>query len=158
MQQDMPIIDIVPTIAEHIRVLSATLRDSDKKEIESYGFSSMKSLWISYKNGLSNKTAFVNGKIAAVWGCGGVYMGKTGRPWLLTSPEVKKVSPLTFARIYQKEVKKMLGLFPKLENYVAADYEEALRLLDIIGFKLGEPETIGNGVFRKFTMEDPCAM
>ncbi len=146
------LIEIVPTTAAHIRELQRTLRDADRKEIEIYGFSSAKGLWRSYKEGLMNKTALFDGKVAAIWGCAGTYMGTTGQPWLLTSYEIEKISPLLFARLYQKEVYKMLELFPHLVNFVAADYEKAVRLLSIIGFKIGEIEKVGQGMYRKFEM------
>lgn len=80
-------------------------------------------------------------------------MGTVGIPWLITTPKVYRVSPLRFARLYQNEVRAMLNLFPRLENYVAVDYEEAIRLLSVVGFTIGEPERYGNGMFRKFSME-----
>lgn len=147
-----PEILIVPTETVHIRELSKTIRKSDRREIESFGFSCEKALWYSFKRGLGNKTALIDGQVAAIWGCGGVYFGTIGQPWLLTSHQVKKVSPLKFARIYQTEIYSMLKLFPKLVNYVLADYAEAIRLLSIIGFTIGEPEQKGNGLFRKFEM------
>ncbi len=147
-----PEVVIVPATPAHIRELRETIRDGDRREIEAFGFTCAKGLWQSYKNGLMNKTGLIDGKVAAVWGVGGVYMGEIGQPWLLTSREVYKISPLKFARIYQKEVIKMLELFPTLMNYVAADYPEAVRLLSIVGFNLGEPEKIGKGVYRKFEM------
>lgn len=149
----MPRIITVPTRPEHIRELNKNLREGDRNEIESYGFSAAKGLWKSYKNGLMNQTAVVDGKVAACWGVGGTYMGSVAAPWLLTSYVVHDISPLQFARIYQKEVHKMLKMFPKLENYVLASYNEAVRLLQIVGFEIGEPEQLGNGIYRKFSMK-----
>lgn len=144
---------IVPTTAEHIRELRETIRDEDRREIESYGFSCEKGLWRSYKRSLMTKTGLINGQVAAVWGCGGVYMGGVGSPWLLTSHTIKQLSPLKVARIYQKQVHQMLEMFPLLENFVLADYTESIRLLSICGFSIGEPEKLGNSMFRKFRME-----
>lgn len=145
-------IEIIPTTAAHIRDLVKVIRDEDRQEVESFGVSIEKGLWRSFKGGLGNRTAFIDGKIAAIWGVGGVYMGKNGKPWLLTSTEVDRISPLRFARIYQQEVYKMLDLFPRLENFVDSRYNKAIRLLKIIGFDIGEPEKIGNGMFCKFSM------
>jgi len=83
----------------------------------------------------------------------GVAMGNNALPWLLTAPCVKKISPLRFARIYQEEVISMLKIFKTLENYVDEEYSSAIRLLEIIGFILDEPQKIGVGMFRKFRME-----
>lgn len=158
MSQNVPFTEpadimVVPTTAEHIRKLAKTIRENDRREIEAYGFSCEKGLWHSFKKGLMNKTAFIDGEVAACWGVAGTYMGETAMPWLLTGNAVYKISPLKFTRIYQKEVYKMLELFPILSNYVLADYDEAVRLLSIIGFEIGEPEKQGNGMYRKFTMK-----
>lgn len=157
MTDDPPVtvtkVVIVPTTAAHIRELTANLRAKDRLEIENYGFSASKGLWRSFKQGVFNKTALIDGRVAACWGCAGVLLGSKGQPWLLTSNEVYKISPLRFAKIYQREVYQMLNLFPYLENYVDSGYDEAVRLLQIIGFSLGEPEKLGNGRYRKFWLE-----
>lgn len=144
---------IVDTIPEHVRELRDTIREADKREIEGFGYSYKKGLWRSFTTSLTSKTFLINGKVGGIGGCGGSFLGDTGIPWLLTSNEVYKISPLKFTRIYQKEVYKMLNLFPRLENYCLADYTEALRLLDICGFTLGQPEKIEKGMYVKFTLE-----
>lgn len=147
-----PTVTLVPATTAHVRELKDTMREADRREVEGVGFSSSSALWRSYKSGLMNTTGLIDGKVAAIWGVGGTYMGSFGQPWLLTSEEVKKISPLKFARIYQKEVYKMLQLFPRLENYVAADYEEAIRLLSIVGFDIHPSEKIGRGLYHRFEM------
>lgn len=148
-----PEVKIVQTTAAHIREIGEKLRHDDLNEIVALGYPH-KILWRSYKRSFMTKTAFVNGRIAAVWGIGGTPLGGIGNPWLLTTDEVNKISPLAFTRIYQQEVIKMINIFPRLANYVDASYNKAIRLLDIIGFALGEPEPIGkNGeMFIKFEM------
>lgn len=145
-------VDIVPTLSNHIRALADTIRPKDREEIESYGWSVNKGLWKCFKGGLMNRTALINGRVAACWGVGGAYMGSRGAPWLITSYEVERISPLQFARIYKNEVKQMLEAFPVLENYVLWDYEEAIRMLKICGFKIGDMEAYGDGTYRKFSM------
>lgn len=147
-----PTIVIVPAEAWHVRELRQTMREKDKEEIQAVGISVDKSLWYNFKKGIMNRTALVDGKVAAMWGCGGSWLGAKAAPWLLTSPEIYKVNPLRVARIYQKEVYNMLKFFPTLENYALASYNQAIRLLMIAGFEIGEPEKIRNGTFRKFTM------
>lgn len=145
-------IQIIPTIRAHIEELRDCLRAKDRAELEAYGFTSNKGLWRSYKSGLGNRTAIIDGHVAACWGCGGSYLGTMGVPWLLTSEHVHRISPLKFARLYQKEVYEMLEHFDILTNYVHAEYDEAVRLLSIVGFTIGDLEPLANGVFRRFTM------
>jgi hypothetical protein len=154
MESERPQIIVLPSTAVHVRALAANLRPADQNEIEIYGFPTNKALWRSFKASFLRHTAFIDNEIAAMWGVGGSPMGQMGQPWLMTTEAVKKISPLAFARIYQREVLRMLNVFPVLINYVDAEYTAAVRLLDIVGFNLGEPEPLGkNGaLFRQFEM------
>lgn len=148
-------ISIFPATAAHVRELGEKLRAGDRHEIEIYGFPTNKALWRSFKGSFLRKTAFIDGEIAAMWGVGGAPGGLKGQPWLMTTDAVYKISPLRFAREYQREVLQMLRIFPVLVNYVDAEYNQAVRLLDIIGFNLSEPEPLGlrGAMFRKFEMK-----
>lgn len=147
-------VTVFPSTPAHVRELGEKLRDKDRQEIEIYGFPTNKALWRSFKGSFMRYTAFVDGEIAAMWGVGGAPMGGTGQPWLMTTDAVYKISPLRFARMYQREVLRMINIFPVLMNYVDAEYAAAVRLLDIVGFTLGEPEPLGThgAMFRKFEM------
>lgn len=144
---------IMKTTREHIMELRDTIRPLDKQEIESYGYSCARGLWRSFKRSLITKTGLIDGKVGAIWGCGGTLLGDVGQPWLLTSCEVYKISPRKFVKIYRYEVEEMLNDFPKLENYVSDGYDESIRLLKMVGFTIGEPQPFGRGVFRKFSIE-----
>lgn len=146
------VIKIVPATAAHIAELKQNLRPEDATEILRFGVTIQHALWYSYRRSLVRKTALIDGAVAACWGCHGVFMGNTAVPWLMTTHEVKKVSPLRFARFYQHEVLQMLRMFPKLENYVDSEYSAAIRLLEIIGFKVNEPEMLQGASVRKFEM------
>lgn len=149
----VPAVTIMPTIPENIGELKCNLRAEDAAEILRFGVTIQHALWRSYRGSLISRTAFIDNKIAACWGCCGTFMGNTGICWLMTTPEVHKVSPLKFTRIYQREVIKMLKIFPRLENWVDQEYASAIRLLEIIGFTVEKPEKMGNGFYRKFWIE-----
>lgn len=149
----IPIINIVPSESWDVSKLRDNLRTEDVGEILRFGVSIQYALWRSYRRALIRKTAFINGQIAAMWGCGGAFLGNKGIVWLMTTPEVKKISPLKFTRIYQQEVAILLKTFKRLENYVDAEYDSAIRLLDIIGFTIEQPQRIGLGMYRKFWIE-----
>ena len=150
----MASIEIRDSFPEDVNLIKGKLRPADTEEILAFGITAAKALWRSYKGAIFRRTAFVDGEIAAIWGCGGTVMGDVGRPWLLTTYAAEKISPLRFTRIYQDEVLRMLDVFPRLVNYVDSRYTKATRLLDIIGFELDEPEPVGvNGIlFQKFEM------
>lgn len=147
-------IEILPTAPQHILELRSTLREEDASEICKFGLPIRKALYRSFRNSIFTRTALVNGKVAATWGLCGVLLGESGHPWLLTGTECDKVSPLTFARIYKREVQEMLRHFDVLENWVDSTYYKSVRLLSLIGFTLDDPMPIeglkGNALFRKF--------
>lgn len=145
-------ITIVPTTKDHIHELLETLRGDDRREIEALGMTAAKGLWQAYRQSLITKTALIDGKVGAVWGLGGNALGDVGRPWLMTSVEAVKISPISFARIYRAEARQMLSLFPNLVNYVWQEHKPAIRMLEICGFTIGKPLKLGNGMFLEFSM------
>jgi hypothetical protein len=148
----MPEISIIDSLPWHVSALKANLREEDKTEVLGLGMSIQQSIWYGYKHSGYRKTAFIDGAPVAMWGTIGVLLGGKAQLWLLTSPGVYKVSPLRFARVYQSEVQNMLKTFTLLENYVDARYDAAIRLLDITGFTIGDPEPTGvdGAMYRHF--------
>ena len=100
------------------------------------------------------KVALVDGEVAAMWGVGGDVLSETGEPWLLTGTACDRV-PVSFLRIAKAELALMLAIKPHLENYVAADYPKAIRLLEGLGFVIDAPAPIGpkRALFRRFWIE-----
>lgn len=145
----MNMIEIIPTTFCHIVQLRNSLRADDHREIEQLGYTPLRGIWESYKGGMVNKTALVNGKVAAVWGLQRV-SDEEGLPWFLTTPALEEAPPLFFVKTYKKEVLEMLKLLPRLVNYVLADYDASIRILRMAGFSIGEPEPYGLGIFKRF--------
>lgn len=81
-------------------------------------------------------------------------LSDVGYPWLLTTPVIEKL-PVSFIKEGRKQAMEMLHKRRRLEGHVAADYRQACRFLEALGFTLGEPEEFGplKAKFRKFTME-----
>lgn len=148
----MPHIQIIPSTAAHVSMLGHSLREADANEVMSLGLLPHRALWQSFRNSLVRKTIFVDGLIAGIGGLGGTPMGNVGRPWLLTGPQAELVSPIVYTRLFKSHVKEMLMMFPILENFVAADYHKAVRLLEVCGFRIYDAVPLGeNGaLFRKF--------
>ena len=135
--------------------MARIMRPGDRAECESVGVSAKRALWRSYKGSLEAWAVEVEGEgLAAVFGLGGVILSDVGIPWLMTGPLVEKY-PFAFLRVSKAIVAGFLEQKPRLENYVLADYRGACRLLEAIGFTLGDPEPHGvqRVMFRKFTME-----
>lgn len=149
-----PEITIIKAKIKHVYMLEKTLRDEDREEITCFG-KAKKMIRDSFRHSIYSRTGFINGEIAAMWGLGGVYLGGSGEPWLLTSKIVEKF-PLHFAKIYRREVKKMLTVFPLIENRVDAKYEKSVRMLELAGFNLDDPEYVCGGNFRRFWLVRQC--
>lgn len=148
-------IEIIPTIPAHVEELGDNLRQEDVCEVLKFGVGVRKALWRSYRGAVIKNTILIDGKVAAIYGCGGTVIGRVGRPWLLTSPLVEKYY-LQLALLYRREAKKMLKIYPVLENIVDAHYHKAVRLLELAGFKLYGPQPLGpnnSAMFRKFRLE-----
>lgn len=133
---------IRPAEPHHIRSLAERLRDDDMAELQAAGTGPMRALWRSYRQSTYAKVAFVDGELAAAWGLAGEPLGRSGRPWLLTAPSVER-APLAFVKEARKEVALMLTINPVLWGYVDDAYTRAIRLLELIGFTIGEPVPLG---------------
>lgn len=151
----MPAIMITEATPRHVRLLGHRLRLADAREMTCLGLIPHRVLWHSYRLALLRKTALVDGDVAAMWGVAGSPLGLVGRPWLLTAPEAELVSSHAFVRIYRREVRQMLDLFPVLVGQVDATYREAVRLLDLSGFTVGPTTPFGphGAMFRTYRME-----
>jgi hypothetical protein len=148
-------VQIVDVIPAHTAELKTNLRYEDALELERLGITPSRALWRGYKDSVYSKACLVDNRVAAIWGVGGNPLSQEGVVWLLTSPEVYKVSSNKFAAIYRSQVKKMLQLFPILYNYVDAEYDTSIRLLRMCGFTVEKPEIFGynNNLFCKFHIE-----
>lgn len=145
---------IVPARPEHVAILAVNLRGGDCLEILSCGISAKRAIWRSYRTSVIVSTGYIDGELAAMFGCGGSMLGAVGTPWLLTTPAVER-APLLFVRNVRAEVGKMLELFPRLTGYVADAYPQAVGMLRMVGFTVGEPVPLGpnRAAFREYTME-----
>ncbi len=145
---------IVPAEPRLIRELAERLRLDDVAELQAAGTGPMKALWRSYRASHYAKVAFVDGELAAAWGLAGEPLGRSGRPWLLTAPPVERVKR-TFVLEARKEVEQMLRINPVLWGYVDDTYKKAIRLLELIGFSIGDIVPLGplGSPFRMYSID-----
>ena len=143
---------ITTALPLHLSALRSRLRTGDRMELTCMGLTPARALWLSYRASLVRRVALIDGQPIAAWGCAGVALGGVGEPWLLTAPEVER-SPVRMVRAARGEVDLMLEIYPTLRNYVAAEYRQACRFLEVLGFQLGEPFALGpkRALFRHFT-------
>lgn len=149
----MPDIQIIEATLEHVQELGRSMNSEDREEAEAMGLKAHRALWRSWKDSSFRKAALVDGQVVAIWGVVGSFMGLRGRLWMVTGKKAREVSPIYSALLYRAEVRKMLEIFPLLENYVDNDYERAVKMLEFGGFKFDDPIAVGEKLFRRFHKE-----
>jgi hypothetical protein len=145
---------IVPATITHVHQLSRVMREADKREGELIGFTPRWLLRAAFRESLYARTALIGTDIAGMWGLKAPILSDTGQPWLVTA-SIIETRRFAFIREAKREVAAMLAIKPRLEDYVIADYQGAVRLLEVLGFRLDTPEPYGRrGVlFRRFRIE-----
>ena len=147
-------LQIVPATEAHALVLSRTLRAADAREIMAIGSDPEWMVLEAWRGSLFANVALVNGDVAGVWGLFPTDDPNLGQPWFLTAPCIEGLSVVAFARCYRAEVKTMLKVRPRLENFVDVSYDGAVRMIALAGFRLDEPKPYGplGSLFRRFEM------
>lgn len=148
-------IQIIEATMVHVQRLGLTMNREDREEAEAMGLKAHRALWRSWKYSCLRRAAIIDQEVAAIWGVRGTFLGGTGLVWLVTAPRAREVSPHIFARIYRQEVRKMLEIFPRLENRVDETYKGAVKMLRLSGFQFGDTQARGPSgrIFRLFYKE-----
>lgn len=141
-------IEIIPATENHIIELLSDLKGLSEEDLYRFGVDSEEKILKVFKRSIFVDASLVDGKIVGVWGVLGDYMGHTGRPWSLLSPDAEKY-PFRLTSFYRKALNKMLHLFPVLVDMVDVRHTRTLRMLKLMGFTFGEPEIFMNGLFIK---------
>ena len=144
--------EIVETRAPHIRELVRHMRSEDRAEIVCGGCRPLNKLWRLWCDSSVCRTALVDGRVAAVWGCEGTTLEIVGHPWLFTTPTVQRI-PITFFRETRREVAEMLMTRRLLTTHVLASYDRSLAFFTRLGFCASEPFKWGETLYCKLTIE-----
>lgn len=147
-------LEILPATRQHAEALARTLRQADITEGLRLGVDPATATMASFDSSTAPRVVMVDGGVAAMWGASGSPGAVVGRPWFLTADACEKIHPVRFVRLYCSEVRKLIAQFPRLENYVDAQYTGAVRLISLAGFTLGPavPYGVTQSPFRRFTM------
>lgn len=147
-------IEIVDMTLQHAYELARNLREDDRLECEALGLNPKESLKQNFLYSIMKKSILIDGKVAVAFGLWGTVLADMAHPWMLTSPDVEKVY-LQLACAYRRQVKEMLTMFPRLENFCDSRYTKSLKLLRLVGFNVDAPEPHGKRgeLFCKFWAE-----
>lgn len=145
---------VVPSRISDVYRLARAMRPEDRAEAVGLGVDPRAALRESYRQAIFRRTYFVDNELAAMAGLCGALIGEQGEPYLVTTPAVIRAK-VSFLREARKTVMEMLSLKRRLVGEVAASYRGACRLLESLGFDLGEPRAIGPSgeLFSRFTRE-----
>lgn len=149
-------IEIKDSTLQDVRDMRLNIRKEDDLECSRMGLDSHKAVYQSYRQAIVRKSAFIDGRLAAMWGVVGTPLSLIGRPYFITTYQALKASPISFARTYKKQVQELQGLFPLLENYVDATYTGAVKLLELAGFSVDKDnpiQTPHGDMFYKYSLE-----
>lgn len=135
--------EIVTATLAHVQELGKNMNAEDIAELKALGMKPHRALWRSWRVSVVRKAIIVDGEVAAIWGVVGGILGVSGAVWLLTGPKLRKLHPITIARIYRNEVRELLETYQVIENLVDCGYIGAVRMLKIAGFSFDAPMPIG---------------
>lgn len=138
-------ISIRESTPDDIHSLSSSLREPDRLEVLASGSTPFEALTESYKASTIRLSAFLNGKIIAMFGIAPkTILGERAVIWLLTAPEVEQIK-FTFVKLSKRYVKLFLEQYPILENWVDSRYTQAIKWLKLLGAKFDWEQNV-NGV------------
>lgn len=143
---------IVPCRLAHIRALAATMRPDDRAELEKAGLIVRHALHHLWRESLAPRAALVDGEVAACWGDGGSLLGVEGRMWLFTAPPIERL-PLAYFREARREIAAALQHRRVLRAHVLCGYARAERFFQMLGFRLGDPQRVGAGLYREMRID-----
>lgn len=140
--------EIVPCRLSHLRRLAHTLRPEDRAEFLMAGLEPRHRLHELYRMTAEPKAALVEGEVACAWGDAAAYLAGEGLMWLVTSPAIERLLPLSFFRATRHELDLALRHRRVLRACIAGPYQRAIRFFSMLGFEIEEPQIIGGNEFR----------
>lgn len=144
-------IQCVPARIADVYAVYNALRYADELELRRLGGDPKRIMRDNFRHSFLRRTLFVDGEPAAIAGCYGSALSDEGLPYLFTTPEVER-APIAFVREAKRLVEEMLAIKSVLIGNVDAGYKEAQKLLEQLGFVLGDPEPwpVTGALFRSF--------
>jgi hypothetical protein len=128
-----------------IRTLVENMRQADRNELAAATSATLTQVVSgSVKRAVYSKAGFVGDDLVCIFGLGkpASLLDDKGIPWMLGTPLIEQHSRL-FLRHGKKQLKIMLGIHPKMENWVYSKNETAIEWLKWLGFQFHDPQPWG---------------
>lgn len=143
---------IVPCSLAHLRELARTMRDDDRAEIMMAGYVPRHLLIGLWRRTAEPRCALIlhddRWQVAAAWGDTAQLLADDGSMWFFTAPVIEKL-PLAFFREARRDIAERLVTRDALVADVAASYAKAIRFFTMLGFSVGAPRCVGQGMYRR---------
>lgn len=146
-------LEVVQTTVEHLKELDADIRPKDRLEALRLGFEPITALIQCHKYAIVRKTILIDGEVAAVYGVTGNLFSNRNTLYLATSNAVNSIPHITFVRIYIAELEDLQKVFDKLDCFVDAQYHEAIKLIEFVGFKKEQTLELNGNQFYLYSLE-----
>ena len=143
---------VKPATYAEINRLASRMRAVDRREVGAIGHTPKQALVRGLKGSALSWTAWLDDRPVAMFGVAPISMSEgRGAIWLLGTDEVS-LGARPFLKWGPAFVAGMQREFPRLENAVAADNRQALRLLRALGFDIKDEVVVVGGVpMRRFS-------
>lgn len=146
-------LEIIQTTVEHLKSLDQNIRPKDKLEALRLGFEPIQALIQCHKYAIVRKTILIDRQVAAVYGVTGNLFSDRNTIYLATSNVVTKLPHISFVRIYIAELEELSKIFQKLDCFVDAQYSEAIKLIEFVGFKREQTLELNGNQFYLYSLE-----
>lgn len=141
-------VSFAPITLAHLQDIASDFRAEDLEEVRVFGFrSGIDALIESARASEVAGVGIVEGRARAAFGVSrGDILSGSAHPWMLGT-EYLKSHPIQVLRASRTIVAAMKDRYPRLNNYVHAEYTEAVQWIRWLGFEMGEVD----GRVRRFS-------
>lgn len=140
-------VEIVEAGFFHVMSLLENMRDDERALCEKmYGANLEREAARIFSRSLLAYAGFVDNTCVVVWGVYTSFLAGEGYIWLLGSKFIEE-HPVVFLRHSRRQLRELIGTFPKLCGVVLTEYDCGQRWLEWLGFEIG-PDQGGIRPFR----------
>lgn len=135
----------------HIGPIATRMRTDDRLECRAYGLTPKQALRSGLRSSLVALSVMIEGRAQAMLGLAPVSLIEgVGRPWMLATDALYREGR-AWVTIGPQIVAAFLRITPRLENVIAADNHRAIRMIERLGFEIGQGSEIGGVRFVEFS-------
>lgn len=136
-------LEVIDAKAFHCGAIIRTMRVDHQRALMAMGVPMHREFRSMFDASYYRKAAFIDGKLAAVWGVEGTPMCTEGRIWLVLGQHTMK-HPVTVMREARKQLEEIATTKTRLVTTVIGDDEASVRLAVALGFEAADGSAPGS--------------